>query len=119
MIKKSFFYLISFLALICFCFSSFADFFPGTDDVPLMEDITLPDTGDFSFDTPAGQILVFEGKTNKSADEVRSFYAQTLTALGWTWQKKDYYTRGKDTFQLSFPKPNEVRFDITLNSVSN
>ena len=104
---------------IFLCFSLRADFLPGTDDIPLMEGITLPETGDFSFDTPAGQILIFEGKTLQSADQIRSFYAKTLTSLGWSWQKKDFYTRGKDTFQISFPKSQEVRFDITLNSTAN
>ena len=111
------------LSLICLIllFSSFAsaDFIPATDDIPLMEGITLPETNDFSFDTPAGQILIFEGQTKKSADAIRSFYAKSLTALGWSWQKKDFYTRGKDTFQLSFPASNRVRFDIMLNNTTD
>ena len=109
--------------LIClfflFCPTAHADFIPATDDIPLMSGITLPEANDFSFDTPAGQILIFEGETQKSADAVRAFYAESLTALGWSWQKKDFYTRGKDTFGLSFPAPNRVRFDIMLNNTAD
>ena len=112
-----FFFLICFTFLVCSVVQ--ADFIPATDDIPLMDGITLPETNDFSFDTPAGQILIFEGETKESADAVRTFYAETLTALGWSWQKKDFYTRGKDTFQLSFPAPNRVRFDIMLNNTAN
>ena len=112
-----------FFILVCFTFLfysfAWADFIPATDDIPLMDGITLTDTNDFSFDTPAGQILIFEGEAKESANAVRNFYAETLTALGWSWQKKDFYTRGKDTFQLSFPAPNRVRFDIMLNNTAN
>lgn len=104
--------------LICiFCASfSWADFLPQTDDIPLMEGLTLKQTDDVAFDTPAGQILVFEATTKSSPDSVRSFYAKTLTALGWTWKKKDTYVRGADTLELSFPTAGTIRFDITLSS---
>jgi len=93
-----------------------ADFLPTTDDIPLMPGITLSETSDFSFDTPAGQILGFDGTTNKTADSIRAFYHETLTSLGWQKVRTDFYQRGTDTFQLSFPKEKAVRFDIMLNS---
>ena len=109
--------------LICFAFlfslSARAAFIPATDDIPLMDGITLPETNDFSFDTPAGQILIFEGETKQSPNAIRAFYAESLIALGWSWQQKDLYVRGKDTFGLSFPAPNRVRFDIMLNNTAN
>jgi len=91
-----------------------ADFLPQTDDIPLMEGLILKETDDVAFDTPAGQILVFEAQTKASPDAVRSFYAQSLTALGWSWKKKDTYVRGADTLEMSFPQAGIVRFDITL-----
>ena len=93
-----------------------ADFFPQTDDIPLMDGLTLQQTVDVAFDTPAGQILVFVASTRNSPDSVRSFYAKTLTALGWSWKKKDTYTRGADTLEITFPTAGTVRFDITLSS---
>ena len=93
-----------------------ADFLPATDDIPLMEGITLSETSDFSFDTPAGQILIFDGTTEKTSASVRAFYDETLTALGWKKVKADFYKRGEDTLQLSFPKEKAVRFDVMINS---
>ena len=93
-----------------------ADFLPGTDDIPLMDGLTLPDADDFSFDTPAGQILIFEAKTSQPASTVRSFYDTTLMALGWVREKQDLYRRDKDTIHLSFPTQGSVRFDITLSA---
>lgn len=95
-----------------------ADFLPQTDDIPLMEGLTLKSTEDVSFDTPAGQILVLEATFSTTPDLVRSFYAESLIALGWTWKKKDTYVRGADTLTLSFPTNHSVRFDITLSSAN-
>ena len=103
------------LCLFCLC-SARADFLPQTDDIPLMDGLTLKSTDDVAFDTPAGQILVFEASTKSSPNTVRDFYAQNLTALDWIHKKKDTYTRGADTLELSFPTPGTVRFDITLSS---
>ena len=106
--------LLSFILCLCFSFAVWADFLPQTDDIPLMDGLTLKQTEDVAFDTPAGQILVLEATTRNTPDSVRTFYAQSLTALGWSWKKKDTYVRGADTLELSFPTPNTVRFDITL-----
>ena len=94
-----------------------ADFLPGTDDIPLMEGIELTESGVFSFDTPAGQILTIKGETDKTAEEVRSFYGQTLTALGWIRAGADAYTRDGDVIRLNIRRSGsktEVLFDMTL-----
>jgi len=93
-----------------------AEFLPATDDIPLMDGIVLSETTDFSFDTPAGQILTFDGTTRIEPAEVRLFYDKTLAALGWQKSKTDLYRRGADTFQLSFPQNGRIHFDIMLNS---
>ena len=107
---------LSFIFCLCFGITVLADFLPQTDDIPLMEGLILKQTDDVAFDTPAGQILVFETTTKNSPESIRSFYAQSLSSLGWTRKKKDSYTRGADTLTLSFPAPNMVRFDITLSN---
>lgn len=107
------------LLLLSVGYNCYADFLPGTDDIPLMDGITLPETNDFAFDTPAGQILMFEAQTAMKPDQVRSFYNTTLTALGWSKEKTDLYRRDSDTFQLSFPAAGSVRFDVTLSATHN
>ena len=114
--------ILSLLTLLCLLMTGvrvYADFLPGTDDIPLMDELSLPESDDFSFDTPAGQILIFEAQTTQSATAVRSFYDNTLTALGWTRDKQDFYHRDGDTIQLSFPKKGIVRFDIMLSATPN
>ena len=96
-----------------------ADFLPGTDDIPLMDGLSLPDINDFSFDTPAGQILTFDANTSFSKKQVLSFYQKTLTAMGWQQSKSGYFTRGNDTLILSFPQAGSVHFDITLATPAN
>lgn len=93
-----------------------AGFLPMTEDIPLMDGIVLKETGYFSFDTPAGQILTFEGETKEEKQVVRDFYDKTLTALGWYQKKTDFYVRGNDTMTLSFPKKNKVRFDVLFSN---
>jgi len=106
----------TFLFCVLFLGSVRAAFLPQTDDIPLMDGLVLKSTEDVSFDTPAGQILVLEATYRTTSDSIRSFYAKNLTALGWSWKKKDTYVRGADTLELSFPAKNTVRFDITLSS---
>ncbi len=94
-----------------------ADFLPGTDDIPLMDGIELTESSDFSFDTPAGQILTLSGETAQSPEDVRSFYGKTLTALGWVRKGKDAYTRDGDSIQLTIRRiggKTHVLFDVTL-----
>lgn len=93
-----------------------AAFLPATEDIPLMAGITLVDSDGFAFDTPAGQILTFEGKTNNSVSEIRSFYDETLQSLGWKKKRTDFYERGNDTLKLYFVSKKEVRFDILLSN---
>ncbi|MDY6408011.1 MAG: hypothetical protein SPL08_04870 [Pseudomonadota bacterium] len=107
---------LSFFFVLFFSIGLFADFLPQTDDIPLMDGIILDTTDNFSFDTPAGQILVIEGHTSKTAETIRSFYAKTLTALGWTRQGTDAYERGNDTVKLSFPTADTIRFDIMISN---
>ena len=112
MMKK----IILFLWLLLITIGVKADFLPGTDDIPLMDGIALSDTTDFAFDTPAGQILMFDGRTERTPAQIRAFYDKTLTALGWSLVKRDFYGRGTDELRLSFPGKGQVRFDITLTS---
>ena len=99
--------------------ATWADFLPGTDDIPLMEGLTLPEINDFSFDTPAGQILTFDADTSLSKEQVLSFYQKTLIAMGWQQSETGQFVRGNDTLILSFPGAGRVHFDITLAPPGN
>ena len=111
MFRYFFFFIILFI-----CPISFSAFLPATEDIPLMDGIILTENEDFSFDTPAGQILTLEGTLKISPSSVRIFYDETLQSLGWEKQESDSYVRGQDTLQLSFPAQDKIRFDILLSN---
>ena len=105
--------IIFFLFVLC-ADVVWADFFPNTEDIPVMEGIILTEVTDFEFDTPAGQILTFNAETDNSPQQIRKFYLETLKSLGWIPEDDDTYVRDGDRFSVYFPKPKQVRFEMTL-----
>jgi len=89
---------VLFLALFL-SFPSFAGFIADTD-IPLMDELVVNEDESFSFDTPAGQIITFVAKTDRSAEEVRSFYQATLQGLGWLRKSSTQYVRDQDELSL-------------------
>ena len=91
-------------------------FIPGTEDVPLMEGLTVVSGDeDVSFDTPAGQILIVEAAADKvSSDSVLSFYRRTLPALGWRQTDAHSFEREAETLNIVVQKqtPAEVQFEL-------
>ena len=102
------------IGLLFYGLTARAEFLTGTEDIPLMEGIILEPADDFSFDSPAGQILILDGQTTLDQAQIRSFYDKTLTAMGWKRVRTGVYARGGDDFKVSFPARGRVRFDITL-----
>ena len=52
-------------------------------DIPLMPDMQLEQDLGFSFDSPAGRIIVLYARSPKTSSAVLDFYASSLSALGW------------------------------------
>lgn len=61
-----------------------AAFLAGVEDVPLMPGLAEVEGAATVFDAPQGRIVETFAAGSVSADEVRSFYGQTLPQLGWT-----------------------------------
>ena len=76
-----------------------AVFWDGTD-VPLLDDFVIDENESFSFDTPEGQILTLAGRTKTTVEKVRSFYVDSLTALGWQQKTPTIYHRDQDELIL-------------------
>ncbi len=81
--------------------ASAQQFVPGTEDVPLMRELSPVKDSDIVFDKPEGRIIEASarGKVTKAA--VRSFYASTLPQLGWR-VSGDAWTRETETLHLDF-----------------
>ena len=112
---KKFFFL---LLVLIFSVSAFADFLPGTEDIPAMDDMTFSDDV-LSFDAPEGQILIISGTTKRTPAEVNRFYKTNLSALGWTAQGRGKFTRGTDSLKIDIERTStqqNVKFNLTLSN---
>ena len=89
--------LIAFILL--FCVIAHAEFLSGTD-IPLTDDMIVDENESFSFDSPAGQILTISAKTTMAPAQLRSFYKESLTALGWRQMSGSEYRRDQDELSL-------------------
>ena len=78
-------------------------FVPGTNDLPLMQDLAAVAGSGLVFDKPEGRIVeaTARGKVTKTA--VRGFYDETLPRLGWVPAASgDTWTRETETLHLDF-----------------
>ena len=112
---------LSFLLTSSLAFAQEA-FLPGTEDVPLMEGLTVNPTANLDFDTPAGQIRTVNA-TGKSltGQKITAYYRQTLPALGWRFEKGNRFVREKDSLVITVlkeTKPAVVRFETTMTNLS-
>jgi len=59
------------------------EFVAGVEDLPLMPGLAEVDGAATVFDAPQGRIVETYAAGAVSADDIRSFYGQTLPQLGW------------------------------------
>jgi hypothetical protein len=83
--------------------ASAEEFVPGTEDLPLMRELSPVKGTDLVFDKPEGRIVEATARGKVTRKAVESFYAATLPQLGWkpapsagTW------TRETETLHLDF-----------------
>jgi len=78
-------------------------FVPGTEDLPLMNDLATVAGTDIVFDKPEGRIVESTARGKVSKEGVRSFYAATLPQLGWKEAAgPDSWTRESEVLHLDF-----------------
>lgn len=107
------------LALSVPGFAQATTFLADVDDLPLAPWLVEDAGSRVAFDKPEGRIVqaLASGRTNPAA--VRSFYADTLPALGWKPAGADRWTRGTETLDLNLETANSgvvVRFAIAPKS---
>ncbi|MEH6752566.1 MAG: hypothetical protein V7788_00190 [Alphaproteobacteria bacterium] len=85
------------------------------DDLPLAPGLVEDLDARVSFDKPAGRIVEAVATGGSSGDEVRTFYEQTLPALGWEARGQTRWERGGETLRIEINQgraPVVVRFSI-------
>lgn len=93
---------------IFFCATLMAQsFLPATDDVPLMKGLySVEETA--TFDSPSEKMVLISAQTQKTPKQVKDFYRQTLTNLGWSFLRDNHYVRGLDTLSMELTQKSDV-----------
>ncbi|MBO5997810.1 MAG: hypothetical protein J6P93_04730 [Alphaproteobacteria bacterium] len=77
------------------------DFLAGTEDVPLMQELTLLPEETFDFDTQDGRLYFSKAVTSVDSEKVLDFYRQTLPQLGWKEDEFKNFVREDDVLRIS------------------
>ena len=84
-------------------------------DIPLMPDTELDTLRSVSFDTAGGRVLVLFIEIEAGETAIRSFYAQTLNALGWEMDG-NAFTRRDEVLKLKpAPQAGDNIWKVTLS----
>ena len=107
-----------FLLIMGLAVSAWADFLPGTEDIPALDDMIFSEDI-LSFDVPEGQILIVNGTTDQTQAEIERFYTTNLTALGWKKKTNSKFVRGNDQLSIDIEtvkSHQNVKFSLTLSN---
>ena len=91
----------------------------GTEDLPVYEGFKSVDDKNVSYDSEAGRIVDAVYFSNHATpDEVRSFYNETLSQLGWKKKKQEYIREG-ERLKLNITEKGGLTFlKFTIRPVS-
>ena len=99
------------------------DFLAGTEDVPLMQGLTLLSDETFDFDTEDGRLYFSKANTSVDSAKVWDFYRKTLPQLGWVEKGSGTFVREGDVLRISIDKQslenkksNTVVFELVTKS---
>ena len=107
------------LLFVLMTFPVWAQFLPGTEDIPLMDGLkNVEETA--SFDNPSERMVLVSAETRLSSQKISSFYKQTLNNLGWQEVKPNYFKRGNDSFFIEITPSssiNQVQFRLSQSNI--
>ena len=84
------------------------------EDLPLAPGLS-EGPGGMLFDAPNGRIVEAQASGDVSAQQVLSFYAQTLPQLGWDKQSDNLFRRDNELLRIDVDgsrRPTVVRFSV-------
>ena len=113
-----------FLLLFIFAKPVWADdFLAGTEDVPLMQGLTLLTDETFDFDTEDGRLYFSKANAAIDSEKIWDFYRKTLPQLGWSEKESGTFVREGDVLRISIDKQslenkksNTVVFELVTKS---
>lgn len=95
-----------------------ANFVPGTEDVPLMKEMTLIEEP-MLFDKPEGRVVITTFITPAPWEKITSFYKDILPNFGWAFYKtstpdKMIFVRQQEQLSIYPQKDNAKGQQITI-----
>jgi len=108
-----------FFLLICFTFLALCpvfadDFLTGTEDVPLMQGLTLLPEETFDFDAEDGRLYFSKAVSSIDSGKVLDFYRSTLPQLGWQEKQSGIFTREGDELRISTTQEQSQNEKLTI-----
>lgn len=108
--------LISPLAVVATRAQTPAAYVPGLEDVPLMRGLIPAGGNDVSFDSPQGRIVIVNTAGAVERAQVLTFYADSMTQLGWDRIGDSAFRREGELLRLEFGQRGDlltVRFALS------
>ena len=91
-------------------------YFGGLDDIPVMPGMAELADRSFEFDTPAGRIAEAYASGSVTANQVLTFYGETLPQLGWTPVSPGLYRRDGEELMIEIaPESPGVPLRLALS----
>ncbi|MDC0348898.1 hypothetical protein OAN21_00620 [Alphaproteobacteria bacterium] len=87
---------------------------PGTEDIPLMEGMTI-ESEPILFDKNQGEVLITKSSTHLLPKDVKNFYKKTLKNLGWTVISENKFKREMQILDMEIKERNgktTVNFEL-------
>lgn len=82
------------------------DFVKGSEDIPLVSNLDLVETGDVDFDSESGSFAVIDYKSSIDLEAIQGFYLKTLPQMGWKLIKNDQihsiFARDGEKLEIEF-----------------
>ena len=90
------------------------EFLTGTEDVPLMHNLSLLADETFDFDTEDGRFYSSKATGLVDSQKVLTFYRQTLPQLGWTEKESGVFVREDDVLRINATQEQSENGKITV-----
>jgi len=109
------------LVLLCPALASAAEaFLTAIEDVPLAPGLAEQAAGGMVFDSPTGRIVEAVANGPVPADQIKTFYEQTLPQLGWTDSGKMTFKRDNEILRIAIePAPQKGAILVHFNLAPN
>ena len=86
----------------------------GTEDVPLMQGLTLLPEETFDFDAEDGRLYFSKAVSSIDSGKVLDFYRSTLPQLGWQEKQSGIFTREGDELRISTTQEQSQNEKLTI-----